>query len=64
MNMTVKKNREYTKGKNKKSEVVNIRLSEEYKRKLLELGLKNNLNQSETIRMAINKMFEADCENI
>lgn len=54
----MKKSREYNTGKNKKTEVLNTRVSESEKDKLLRIGQKLNMNQSDTIRFAIRTLID------
>ena len=54
----MKKSREYNTGKNKKTQVLNTRVSETEKDKLLKIGKKLNMNQSDTIRYAIRSLID------
>ena len=56
----MKKSREYNTDENKKTEVLNTRVSEAEKDKLLKIGKKLNMNQSDTIRFAIRSLINND----
>lgn len=49
--------REYNKNGNKKTEVLNIRVSANQKKQLKDIGEKLQLNQSEVLRLAIEKII-------
>lgn len=49
--------REYNKNDNKKTEVVNIRISKKQKKQIHDVGIKLNLTQSELLRLAIENMI-------
>lgn len=55
--MTEKNTREYNKNGNKKTEVVNIRISKNQKKQINDISEKLKLNQSELLRLAIEKMI-------
>lgn len=55
--MTEKNTREYNKNGNKKTEVVNIRISKNQKKQINDIGEKLKLNQSEVLRLAIEKII-------
>lgn len=54
----MKKSREYNTDENKKTQVLNTRVSEAEKDKLLKIGQRLNMNQSDTIRFAIRSLIE------
>lgn len=54
--------REYNKNDNKKTEVVNIRISKKQKKELSDVGSKLNLNQSEVLRLAIENIINENCK--
>mgnify|MGYP001567699873 CR=1 FL=1 len=54
----MKKSREYNTDENKKTEVLNTRVSEAEKDKLLKIGQRLNMNQSDTIRFAIRSLID------
>ena len=54
----MKKAREYNTDENKKTKVLNTRVSEDEKSKLSQIGRKLNMNQSETIRYAIRSLID------
>lgn len=54
----MKKSREYNTDENKKTEVLNTRVSEAEKDKLLKIGKRLNMNQSDTIRFAIRSLID------
>ena len=55
--MNEKHSREYNKNGNKKTEVVNIRISKNQKKQINDIGKKLKLNQSEVLRLAIEKII-------
>lgn len=55
--MSEKISREYNKNGNKKTEVVNIRISKNQKKQINDIGEKLKLNQSEVLRLAIEKII-------
>lgn len=56
--MSEKNPREYNKNGNKKTEVVNIRISKNQKQQINDIGEKLKLNQSEVLRLAIEKIIK------
>lgn len=54
----IKKTRNYYRDENKKTEVLNTRISEQEKNKLLKIGERLNMNQSDTIRFAIRSLID------
>lgn len=54
----MKKSREYNTDENKKTQVLNARVSEAEKDKLLKIGQRLNMNQSDTIRFAIRSLID------
>ena len=54
----MKKTRNYYTDENKKTEVLNTRISESEKSKLLKIGERLNMNQSDTIRFAIRSLID------
>lgn len=56
--MNEKNPREYNKNGNKKTEVVNIRISKHQKKDINDIGEKLRLNQSEVLRLAIEKIIK------
>lgn len=56
--MSEKISREYNKNGNKKTEVVNIRISKNQKQQINDIGEKLKLNQSEVLRLAIEKIIK------
>lgn len=54
----MKRAREYNTNGNKKTKVLNTRVSEDEKTKLSQIGRKLNMNQSETIRYAIRNLID------
>lgn len=54
----MKKSREYNTDENKKTQVLNTRVSEAEKDKLLKIGQRLNMNQSDTIRFAIRSLID------
>lgn len=55
--------REYNKNGNKKTEVVNIRISRTQKNQINDISEKLNLNQSEVIRLAIENAINEHTAN-
>lgn len=55
--MSEKISREYNKNGNKKTEVVNIRISKKQKKQINDISEKLKLNQSEVLRLAIEKII-------
>ena len=55
--MSEKNPREYNKNGNKKTEVVNIRISKNQKKQITDIAEKLKLNQSEVLRLAIEKII-------
>lgn len=55
--------REYNKNGNKKTEVVNIRISRTQKNQINDISEKLNLNQSEVIRLAIENAISEHTSN-
>ena len=55
--MSEKNPREYNKNGNKKTEVVNIRISKNQKKQINDIAEKLKLNQSEVLRLAIEKII-------
>lgn len=60
--MNEKNSREYNKNENKKTEVVNIRISKKQKKQINDIGDKLKLNQSELLRLAIDKIINENCK--
>lgn len=56
--LDMKKSREYNTDENKKTQVLNARVSEAEKDKLLKIGQRLNMNQSDTIRFAIRSLID------
>jgi antitoxin component of RelBE/YafQ-DinJ toxin-antitoxin module len=55
---TIRKAREYNTGKNRKDKVLNTRVSETEKDKLLKMSQKLNMSPSDTVRFAIKKLID------
>ena len=55
--------REYNKNGNKKTEVVNIRISRTQKNQINDISEKLNMNQSEVIRLAIESAINEHTAN-
>lgn len=60
---TEKISREYNKNDNKKTEVVNIRISKKQKKQINDIRAKLGLNQSEILRLAIENIVSQNQEN-
>lgn len=56
--MSEKNPREYNKNGNKKTEVVNIRISKNQKKEINDIGERLRLNQSEVLRLAIERIIQ------
>lgn len=54
----MKKSREYNTDENKKTEVINTRVSTSEKDKLLKIGQILNMSQSDTVRFAIRALID------
>lgn len=54
----MKKSREYNTDENRKTEVINTRVSTAEKKKLLKIGQVLNMSQSDTIRLAIRNLID------
>lgn len=59
--MSERNTREYNKDRNKKTEVVNVRVSNSQKSNIKDICEKLKLSQSEVLRLAIEQLIEQHC---